>query len=136
MEIKSLSNSTEEEICQAFNEPFADYVIPMHLPFERFHSVAKRRGADFELSVGAYEGKKLVGFVINARDNWNRTETIYDCFTGIIPDYRAKGIGKQLLEKSFEKAKDRGIKAYLLEVITHNTNAYEMYLKKGFNIVN
>jgi len=46
MVMKSLSNSTEEEICQGFNETFANYVIPMHLTFERFHSVATRRGVE------------------------------------------------------------------------------------------
>jgi len=135
MEYKPLNNSTLQEIWQAFNNAFSDYEVPIQMPFEKFQKMGKRRGLNLDISLGAYEGKKLVGFVGNAAGDWNGKKTIYDCFTGIINDYKGKGLGKTLLENSIIRSKELGFEQYLLEVITTNEKAYKLYASKGFKIV-
>ena len=135
MDFKPLNNSTLKEIWQAFNDAFSDYEVPIQMPYEKFRKMGKRRGLNLDISLGAYECKKLVGFVGNASGIWNGKKTIYDCFTGIINDYKGKGLGKTLLDKSIIRSKELGFEQYLLEVITTNEKAYKLYASKGFKIV-
>jgi len=135
MKFEPLNNSATKEIWQAFNDAFSNYEVPIQMPYEKFQKMGNRRGLNLDISLGAYEGKKLVGFVGNAEGNWNGKKTIYDCFTGIINDYKGKGLGKALLENSIIRSKELGFEQYLLEVITTNEKAYKLYASKGFKIV-
>jgi ribosomal protein S18 acetylase RimI-like enzyme len=135
MEYKPLSNSTTEQIWEAFNDAFSDYEVPIQMPLEKFISVGKRRGADYAISLGGYDNSRLAGFVVNAGGDWQNKNTIYDCFTGVIKDFQRKGVATQMLEESFTNSKALGFENYLLEVIQTNTKAYELYLSKGFKVV-
>jgi len=135
MKLKPLNNSAPKEIWQAFNDAFSNYEVPIQMPYEKFQRMGNRRGLNLDISLGAYEGKKLVGFVGNAAGDWNGKKTIYDCFTGIINNYKGKGLGKALLENSIIRSKELGFEQYLLEVITTNEKAYKLYASKGFKIV-
>ena len=48
---------------------------------------------------------------------------------GILPKYRGKGIGSQLLEKVIEKAKEFGLEKIELHVYTTNKPAITLYRK-------
>ncbi|HPJ90274.1 MAG TPA: GNAT family N-acetyltransferase [Thermotogota bacterium] len=135
MEYKSLASSTTEQVWSAFNDAFSDYEVPIQMPLEKFISVGKRRGADYNISLGAYDDTRLSGFVVNAGGDWQGKKTIYDCFTGVVKDYQRKGIATQMLEASCARSKTLGFENYLLEVIQSNTKAYELYLSKGFEVV-
>jgi len=134
MKYNSLSPSTKNEICNVLNDAFSDYVIPFSIPTERFERINERRGSDYKLSTGAYHEDVLVGFIINACDTWNEKKTIYDCFTGVVPEHKRNGIANQMFEFSFSKSQKLGMEQYMLEVITSNFKAHELYFKKGFNI--
>lgn len=52
---------------------------------------------------------------------------------GLLPEYRHKGIGSLLLQKTIEHAKERNnIEKVELEVFESNTNAIKFYEKFGF----
>jgi ribosomal protein S18 acetylase RimI-like enzyme len=51
---------------------------------------------------------------------------------GVHKDYRRKGIGTRLLERTVEKAKVRGIERVELEVYASNIPAINLYEKSGF----
>lgn len=135
MDYKSLANNSAEKICKAFNDAFSDYEVPIQMPFEKFVRIGQRRGADYEISMGAFDEDNLTGFVVNAGGLWQGKNTIYDCFTGVIKDYRRMGIANKLIQESFKNSKRLGFEKYLLEVIQTNTKAYELYLSKGFEVV-
>jgi GNAT superfamily N-acetyltransferase len=135
MDYKSLSNSTTEEVCAAFNDAFSEYEVPIQMSLEKFIRVGQRRGADYAISLGAYAANRLTGFVVNAGGLWKGKNTIYDCFTGVTKDYQRKGIATQMLDKSFSNSKKLGFENYLLEVLQTNTKAYELYLAKGFKVI-
>lgn len=50
----------------------------------------------------------------------------------IHPEFRGKGIGKQLLQKAEEYAKEKNIKYIKLSVFAANTNAKDIYKNLGF----
>jgi ribosomal protein S18 acetylase RimI-like enzyme len=84
------------------------------------------------LSFGAYRDVKLVGVVLVERRAWNNSLHIEDI--EVSPEYRGRGIGKQLLEKAAETA--RAEKARIISLETQNTNypAIRFYRANGFEI--
>lgn len=129
---KNLSNTNLNLIHQAFVEAFSDYQVKMDLPFSKFENMVKRRGFIPELSIGTFDGDKLIGFVLNGVRLWNGKLTAYDLGTGVIPNYRKKGITSESLKKVKDLCKENKIESYLLEVLQNNTGAVELYKKQGF----
>lgn len=51
---------------------------------------------------------------------------------GFLKEYRGKGLGKQILEKTIAHAKKFGLEKIELSVYTSNTDAIKLYRKLGF----
>lgn len=131
---KSLEDINETEILETHNSAFSDYQVQMNWTLQQFQNINKQRGVRYDLSIGAFDDDKLVGFIINGAGDWNNKPTVYDCGTGIIKDYQHKGIGTEILLRLYKLLRDAGITQYLLEVIKTNENAYQLYSKQGFEI--
>jgi ribosomal protein S18 acetylase RimI-like enzyme len=135
MEFVKLSQFTEAELLNTHNLAFSDYEVPMELSLEAFTYFNKRRGVRYDLSIGAVEGNKLIGFILNAIDMWEDKLTCYDCGTGVIPEFRQKGVGNQIFSKLLPLLREEGVKQYLLEVIQTNTAAFNLYKNRNFQII-
>lgn len=48
------------------------------------------------------------------------------------PDFRGRGLGKQMMLRLLENAREEGMEKMTLEVRTGNTAAHDLYLKLGF----
>ena len=81
---------------------------------------------------GAFDGEKLVGWIDYNRGNFPEIEHIASLGMGLKRDYRGKGLGKALLGKCLESAKEGGIVKMELEVFASNTVAEKLYRKSGF----
>lgn len=134
MKFVELSNFSASEILDTHNEAFSDYEVPMQISLDSFKYLNLRRGVKYDLSLGAVDGEKLVGFILNAIDMWEGKLTAYDCGTGVIPGYRQKGIGNQIFNELLPLLNAENIEQYLLEVIQTNTAAYNLYKKRNFQI--
>ncbi len=51
---------------------------------------------------------------------------------GVLPKYRKKGYGSEILAKSITLLKERGAKEIMLQVVTKNENALNLYRRCGF----
>lgn len=111
---------------------FSDYIMPMKPTFSQFENILLRRGFDSALSIGAFEEGQLVGFIFSSCRTWHDRKTLYTISVGVIPSYRGRKIAENLYLALFEIAKNAGITAYLLEVITTNSRAIKLYEKLGF----
>ena len=80
------------------------------------------------ICLGAVEGDRLVGYVINSRyvDAWHVMNVAVD------PDYQRRGIATRLLERLFELTGDDDGRGYTLEVRVSNREAIRLYEKLGF----
>ena len=80
------------------------------------------------ICLGAVEGERLVGYVINSRyvDAWHVMNVAVD------PEYQGRGIATRLLERLFELTANDGRRGYTLEVRVSNVDAIRLYEKLGF----
>lgn len=133
MEIKSLKDTTSDNLYKAFQNAFADY--EMQLSQDQLEAMLKRRGFKRELSFGAFDGEKLVSFTFNGIGIFNGVKTAYDTGTGTTSEYRGKGLAQKIFNHSIRFLKEDGIEQYLLEVLQHNEGAVHLYKKMGFEVV-
>lgn len=132
---KTLEGVCYKELYDAFLKAFADYFVSFDMGVEQFVSkMLKRKSYHPGISVGAFIDGQMVGFVFNGLRNLNGVKTAYDCGTGIIPEYRSKGIGNKILKATEEILIQKGVRQYLLEVIQENGPAVKLYKKQGFEI--
>lgn len=122
----------KEAIYQAFLKAFSDYPVHMDMSFAQFEKMLKRRGFDPHVSVGAFDEDCLVGFILNGCRKWNGKATAYDVGTGVIPQFRKQGITKHMLHIAKQQLSDSGTEQYILEVLTSNPSAANIYRKNGF----
>ena len=116
-----------------FVKAFSDYQIEMKITKEQFKEMNVRRGLSYELSVGAVDDRgKMVGLALNGADFWDKKLTAYDMGTGVVPEFRGKGVADGMFDFLIPKLRQSGLKQYLLEVIRSNEKAYNLYKKKGF----
>jgi ribosomal-protein-alanine N-acetyltransferase len=80
------------------------------------------------ICLGAFEGRELVGYVINSRyvDAWHVMNVAVD------PEHQRRGVATALLERLFELTRDDERRGYTLEVRVSNEDAIGLYEKLGF----
>lgn len=133
MEIRTLENITHAEILDVFNESFSDYIVPFHLSLEGLENMMRCESVVLDISVGAFENDKLIGFVLRGFDVVNGIKTVYNGGTGVVPSKRGNGITQQLYKFIVPILHKKGIQHEILEVIIGNERALHIYQKTGFN---
>ncbi len=127
-----LSDDDSDSLYDCFLAAFSDYEVDMQMTREQFRQRIIRDGVRLSMSAGAFDDERMIAFCINGVGQWQGTETAYDAGTGVIREYRGRGVGKELFAFLTPRLKDHGIKQYLLEVLTSNTPAASLYRKLGF----
>jgi ribosomal protein S18 acetylase RimI-like enzyme len=125
--IRTLTSADFESLHAAFLSAFSDYVVPFALTREQLAEMMTRRGWVPEVSVGAFDGDAMVAFTLNCIEG----DRAYDTGTGVVPTHRRQGLGRDLMEKSFELLREH-CSTYVLEVLEPNTRAIELYRATGF----
>jgi ribosomal protein S18 acetylase RimI-like enzyme len=132
MEYRFLKEEDFSLLYETYLRAFSDYVVKMQPTVDQLAEMMIRRGIKYEISVGGFDNGRLVGFNLNGIGDWNERLTAYDISTGIIPEYRSKGITYKLFDFSFSKLKELNVTQYLLEVIASNERAFKAYSRIGF----
>jgi len=80
------------------------------------------------ICLGAFDGERLVGYMINARyvDAWHVMNVAID------PSHRRRGVATALIERLFELTRDDERRGYTLEVRVSNEGAIRLYTRLGF----
>ena len=96
--------------------------------------VAERIKHDFPQFV-AHASDKVVGWCnITPVNDRTTTKHIGVVGIGLLPEFRGKGIGRQLLGATLEKAIGNGLTRIELDVWEKNESAIALYKKFGFEI--
>lgn len=129
--IKNLVGISASDILSTFNIAFADYSIPMHLSLAVFEWKLRSEHFNAELSVGAFDGDLLVGFILHCTD-LAAPHDVYNGGTGVIVDYRGRSLTKEMYRYILPVIKAKGFDKIVLEVIDSNIKARKSYLGLGF----
>ncbi len=119
----------------AFIQAFSDYVMPFALTEAQFRNHIILNAVDLNLTIGCTEGEKLIGFSLNGFGTWNGLATVYDAGTGVIPECRRQGVSRKMFDTMLPIFKEQGIRQCLLEVVTSNTAAINLYENLEFKKV-
>ena len=127
-----LAAADSAKLFECFLEAFSDYQVGMRVSREEFEERVVRDGVRLEISAGAFDESRMVGFYMNALGEWQSKPTAYDAGTGVIPAYRRQGIAEELFAFMVPHLKGLSVRQYLLEVLTGNERAVALYRKLGF----
>ena len=128
---RTLAEGDFDAVVAAFNEAFSDYAVRFSMSAPQLREICTRRAVVFELSVGAFDGDRLVGFTLNGFDDG----TTYDSGTGVVPSHRRRGLARRMMEHIMPVLRDAGARRYVLEVIESNTRAVALYESLGFSTI-
>ncbi len=133
---KLCSQATDDQIYEAFQKGFSDYMIKLTMEKEdmidRFFGA---EGNERTLSYLALDGQKGVGLVLGGIRMMNGVKTMRCGTMCIDPAYRGKGIAGKLIDLHKEMGKSQGCKQMFLEVIVGNDRAIHFYEKNGYEKV-
>ena len=132
LKFRLLTNADFHSLYECFLEAFSDYQVSLQMTEEQFEQRLVRDGVELELSAGAFDDERLVGFYMNGRGIWQGKLTAYDAGTGVVPDHRRRGVAEELFDFLAPRLKEFGFTQYLLEVLTSNERAVALYRKLGF----
>lgn len=127
-----LSSDDFDSLYDCFLTAFSDYAVDMQMSREQFQQRLTRDGVSLQHTAAAFDGERMVGFCLNALGQWQEKQTAYDGGAAVIPDYRGRGVAKEMFAFLMPRLKEAGVSQYLLEVLTSNTPAATLYRKLGF----
>ncbi|MEM6806080.1 MAG: GNAT family N-acetyltransferase [Bacteroidota bacterium] len=134
MQIKSLEHTSLEEIVQCLNLSFANYFVPMPKGVDVWEKRFRGARVDYSLSAGMFHEDKLIAFVLHGIDKRADEGVAFNTGTGVLPDYRNRGIVDKLYAFMIPQLKEKGINLCSLEVIQENARAIRVYERIGFSI--
>ena len=134
--IRNLKQTHPGDIVDCLAVAFENYYVKVSTDHDYWINRWKGARVDYELSAGVFDGDKLVGFILHGVDtDENGILTAFNCGTGILPEYRKRGLVQELYQHLFPALKAAGVQKCGLEVITQNDIAYQSYERVGFNAV-
>lgn len=132
MHYRCLREEDFDTVYDTFVRAFSDYQVRIEITKEHFKEANTRRGLNYGLSAGAFDqSDRMVGLLLNGVDSWENRLTAYDMGTGVIPEFRRRGIAGNMFDFLLPKLRKADVRQYLLEVIRSNKKAYNLYKKKG-----
>ncbi|KAA5535050.1 GNAT family N-acetyltransferase [Taibaiella lutea] len=134
MTFRTLQGVPFTTILDTFNEAFSDYVVPFKLSLEQLEGKIKSENLNPEISVGAFEDGKLVGYILHGQDIINKQLYAYNGGTGVIPEMRGQKLTMQMYKFIIPVLIAKGFDKIILEVITINKPAIKIYEATGFKI--
>jgi ribosomal protein S18 acetylase RimI-like enzyme len=126
--LHSAGDHSITELADLFSRSYVDYFFPVNMDLEMLSWIIGSQSIDLAASKVVESGGALVGFIFIASRGLSRRVAAM----GVLPEYRRKGIGNELLRKAIDEARKQGYRQMLLEVIDGNAGAMALYKNLGF----
>lgn len=101
-----------------------------HFDHETIEQYRKVLGYGF--SLGAYDDKMLVGFLIAEPRSWNSSLWVWEFH--VAPGRRRQGIGRLLMEAAVNRSIQLGLRIIVCETQNRNAPAIDTYRRLGFQV--
>ncbi|MDW0117527.1 GNAT family N-acetyltransferase [Sporosarcina thermotolerans] len=131
---KLISSLSFEKAHDLFNRGFEGYIMPMNLSLDTFVGRFGNDGLSPALSVVAYDGADPIGFVLQGIREVDGQKISWNGGTGIIPEYRGRGLGYPLMEEAEKRLNECDVSIATLEALSENKPAISLYEKCGYKI--
>ncbi|MEM9919514.1 MAG: GNAT family N-acetyltransferase [Bacteroidota bacterium] len=132
MRVAPLLHTPISEIVDCLVKAFDGYYVRMPENVDYYIDRWARARVRYDLSFGMFDKEQLVGFIINGLDKYKGYLTAFNTGTGVLPEYRGKGVVYQLYEAAMPRFLKVGVEKCVLEVISINDRAVHVYKKIGF----
>lgn len=134
LHFKSLKYSSVDALLDVFNASFSDYLVPLQLNREQLERKIAGDSVDLELSVGAFDGDELAGFILHGINTFNGDLAVYNAGTGVRPAYRGQRATAGMYQFILPELRARGVSTAVLEVIDKNIPAIKSYKAVGYTL--
>lgn len=126
---------SQGQLLRTWLEAFADYAVDMSGVTEKLINCrCIKNNVDFDISVGAFDDARMVGFTLIGVDRWQDELAAFDAGTGIVPEFRGQGLARGMFDHAIPPLESRGVTRFLLEVLQVNEPAIRAYTKAGFEV--
>jgi ribosomal protein S18 acetylase RimI-like enzyme len=132
---KPLSELPIREVSELWNHSFEGYMVNASMPLDRFIARIGNDGLCMERSLACYMNGVPAGIVMNSFREEDGVQIARNGGTAIAPDFRGKGIGKNMMEKNAELYEEQGVHRAYLEAISTNAPAIRLYESVGYDII-
>lgn len=135
LQFTRLTTLTFEEVEKLWNRGFEEYMVDISMSIQQIVNRFGMEGISPELSVVAWVDNEPVGFVFNGIRQSGGETVAWNGGTGVIPEYRRKGIAKELIAASLDVYRENGVELATLEAIGSNFRAIPLYEKMGYQTI-
>ena len=128
VEIARIDPLRIDDLVEAQNEIFSDYVIPMRSSKVFFLEFLRTVGGQLKDVLVARVDDRIVGYVnpvVDGAEAWIGG-------VGVVPAMRRRGVARTLMRAAEESAAERGAETIILEVIEGNLGALRLYEREGY----
>jgi GNAT superfamily N-acetyltransferase len=126
--LRTVAQCTSEEVAAAMLHCFQGYLIPMRLTPERYEMRSRAENLDPFASKIYYSDEAPAAIALITRRGW----TSRLAAMAVAPDFRGRGVGKNVMKVVLEQAVLRKDRTMLLEVFEQNPAAVALYSGLGF----
>lgn len=129
-QVNKSENDTQTTISlhlQELEDPYKKHWLPDRATDTRYSHMIEQG-----LSLGAYDGNRMVGIAIAEKQAWNRTLWVWEFH--IDSDYQKQGIGRQLMEQMARVGREAGCRVMVCETQNTNVPAIRFYRGVGFEV--
>jgi ribosomal protein S18 acetylase RimI-like enzyme len=126
--IERLRPERLDDMVDAQNEMFADYIIPIKSSRAFFADFLRSVGGRFENVLMAMDGPKIVGYVNPVNDGHEG----WIGGIGVLREHRGRGVGTKLMHAAEADLATKGVTEVSLEVIEGNDRAQRLYERLGY----
>jgi GNAT superfamily N-acetyltransferase len=135
VQMKRMSVLSFQQMLELWNKGFEGYAMDMTMTMDKVIGRFGQEGLSPEVSVVAFDGEKPVGFVLNAIRTVQDKVVAWNGGTGVHPDYRRQGVGRQLMEATLDVYREHGVQLATLEALKDNERAIALYQQLGYKVV-
>ncbi|MCM3764360.1 GNAT family N-acetyltransferase [Neobacillus niacini] len=132
---KRLTECKIEDILTAWNRGFEGYFVKIEMTPDSFFQRIVNEGLSMGLSIVGFAGEEPIAIVVNGVRRIDGKKTAWNGGTGVVPEYRGKGVSRRLMEETLKIYQQEGVEVATLEAIKENERAIRLYEKYGYEIV-
>lgn len=130
LELRTVPEFGVAETVALLNRGFADYAVTVQATLPNFLGMAAQEGIQLPVSRVVLQEGEAVGLALIARRGWSSRLA----GMAILSEARGQGIGRWLMQRLIEEARQRGERRMVLEVIEGNEPAVRLYQSCGFQV--